>query len=123
MSYFNSDTLDSQEKADFYSYSALLDCANCGTTNGPIETIQTDDGQWLRLCGDCASAERDMEAKADGLCKLPACDARQQLIDSAETTRALVNVLTAHDMTCSCAKLPAKIGPQQAELFNQQGVA
>lgn len=121
MSYFNSDTIDTQEKADFYSSSNLLACANCDSTRGPIETIQTDDGQWLRLCGDCASAERDMEAKADGLCKLPACDARQQIIDGAETTRGLLNALVAHDQACSCATRKPVV-PMQGALFTQ-GVA
>lgn len=101
MSYFH---FDSQEKHDFLSSAAVLECANCETTVGPIETYMTDDGKQLRLCGDCCETERRMEQRANELAALPSCDARQQIIDTATTTRGLTFGLVSHDLACvACA--------------------
>ena len=82
----------------------LLACVNCDTTNGPIETYMTYDGEQLPLCPGCCEAEAYTERLADQLAALPSCDVRQGLIDAAETTRGMVNALTAHDQACGCAK-------------------
>ena len=81
-------------------------CENCGMTEGTIEQIWTDDGRKPRLCEDCAAEVRRLEKLADELAALPSCEARQEIIDTAESTGGLVNRLRAHDMAqcaaCAC---------------------
>ena len=81
-------------------------CENCGTTEGTIEQIWTDDGRKPLLCDDCAGEVRRLEKLADELAALPSCDLRQQIIDTAESTGELVNRLRGHDLAqcaaCAC---------------------
>ena len=77
-------------------------CENCGTTEGFIERIWTDDGTKPWLCEDCAGEVRRLEKLADELAAAPSCQEREQILDTAETTAELVNRLRAHDMA-QCA--------------------
>jgi hypothetical protein len=86
---------DFQEKVDFHS-PTLLSCANCQTTNGPIDSVPVD-GKWTLLCEACAEENARQEALADQLAAAPSCPERQRIIDSAETVGGLVNALRAHD--------------------------
>jgi hypothetical protein len=72
-------------------------CENCGTTRGFIDECWTDDGRKPMLCEDCTSEVRRMEVLADELAAKPSCEARQALIDKAQSTEQLVNVLRGHD--------------------------
>ena len=74
-------------------------CENCGTTEGAVEQIWTEDGRKPRLCEDCAAEVRRLEKLADELAALPSCDVRQRIIDTAESTGELVNRLRGHDLT------------------------
>jgi hypothetical protein len=75
-----------------------IECENCQTTSGCIETVFTDDGRKPLLCEDCADELRRVERLADELAAKPSCEFRQAIIDRAETTEGLVNALRAHDL-------------------------
>jgi protein-arginine kinase activator protein McsA len=117
-----------------------FECTNCKTTQGLIETHITNEG-WVYLCDDCAAEDQRMEVLAEQLAASPSCEARQRLMDTAETTGDLVNRLRAHDQTacnmCSFLKEAGitagqaqafyrwvpKVEPQQGRLFPRQEVA
>jgi hypothetical protein len=86
-------------------------CENCGTTEGFIERIWTDDGTKPWLCEDCAGEVRRLEKLADEWATLPSCQEREQILDAAETTAGLVNRLRAHDMAqcAACASARARV--------------
>jgi hypothetical protein len=75
-----------------------IKCENCGTRRGLVEELWTADGRKPLLCEECAESVRALEAEADTLAELPSCEARQRIIDRAESTEGLVNALRAHDM-------------------------
>ena len=77
-------------------------CQNCGTTDGYLDRIWTDDGTKPLLCEDCAEEVRRLEKLADELASAPCCEQRQQILDTAETTAELGNRLRGHDMA-QCA--------------------
>ena len=86
-------------------------CQNCGTTEGFIERIWTDDGTKPWLCEDCGEEVRRLEKLADELATAPSCRQREQVLDTSETTAELVNRLRAHDMAhcADCASARARI--------------
>lgn len=86
-------------------------CQNCGTTEGFIERIWTDDGTKPWLCEDCAEEVRRLEKLADELAAAPSCQERERILDTAETTAELVNRLRAHDMAqcAACASARASV--------------
>lgn len=94
--------IDFKEKADFF-FSVVPACANCKAT-GILNEYWTEDDRHLLLCDDCAEEEARTEKLADQLAaaELPSCGIRQQVIESAETTRGLVNAVRAHDQVCAC---------------------
>jgi hypothetical protein len=88
----------------------IASCENCGTRQGCIETIWTDDGTKPSLCEDCAEEVQRLEKLAHELAVLPSCPQRQQILDHTDTTEVLVNRLRAHDMAqcADCATLLAR---------------
>jgi hypothetical protein len=85
-------------------------CANCGASQTLLFDYWTDDGLQLVLCEDCCEEERRIEKIADYLAGLPSCRVRQDIIDSAETTRSLVKALQAHDFGCEACGSTKKTG-------------
>ena len=85
-------------------------CENCGTTEGFIERIWTDDGTKPWLCEDCGGEVRRLEKLADELAAAPSCQQRERILDTAEITAELVNRLRAHDMAqcADCASVRAR---------------
>lgn len=94
MSYFNP-TIEAD---------APLGCINCGSTENLMDIWPDDSDKSVRACYDCCEEIRRVEAIADQLAALPSCDVRQAIIDNTDTTRIMVNALTAHDQACGCAK-------------------
>lgn len=97
----NNATSNAQEKRDFCA--AVNACTNCETTRGYLNTIWIDDKPFpVLLCEECAEEVRRIEAEADALAALQTtCDRRAMLIDRAESTAELVNLLRAHDTECA----------------------
>jgi hypothetical protein len=90
----------------FGSFTDIADgCQNCGTRHDwyLLHEYQTDDGRTLNLCHDCCTEFARIEKLAIELAEMPSCEARQSIIDRAETTEILVNGLSAHDLRCACA--------------------
>jgi hypothetical protein len=102
MSYLTSE-YDLHDKI-YFNENAPDGCASCDRTDAVLFDITTEDDQHLRMCGECCDEERRIERLADELAAMPSCDTRAMIIDLGETTRALVNQLQAHDMSCAaCA--------------------
>jgi hypothetical protein len=97
----NNATGNAQEKRDS-DCAAVNACTNCETTRGYLNTIWINDSAFpVLLCEDCAEEVHRIEAEADRLAALQSsCDRRALLIDRAQTTGELVNLLRAHDMEC-----------------------
>ena len=93
--------IDTQERHDFHAPYAL-ECVNCHSSSGLVEAYWSVDGTKLPLCEACAEEERSIEERADELAKLPSCEERQGIIDSARSVRELAHRLKAHDQRCAC---------------------
>jgi hypothetical protein len=87
-------------------------CRHCGTGEGFIEQVWTDDGAKPLLCENCRAAVRSLESMADKLAAVLGCPERQQILEETETTAALVRRLCAHDLAgcAACALLRRGIG-------------
>jgi len=86
-------------------------CQNCGTTEGFIERIWTDDGTKPWLCEDCAEEVHRLEKLADELATASSCQEREEILNTSETTAELVNRLRAHDLAqcADCASARARV--------------
>jgi hypothetical protein len=108
----------------------LEPCDNCGATDRRLERTSTDaticgEQKFLDLCQDCEDEMRRQEAQALAMIEQPSvCEEREILIQVAQSVRALVNALQAHEQTCgACAQRARKPNTRTECQFDQRSVA